>query len=218
MQSWIGDFYQRVPPEEHYSFHMGQFYWAPIPYVPPCSPLHILDIQSYDPLNESRISFKIVPATKNVFKDRHVPIKALEWQTDEEIIPLRAKKRPVVIISQEQHDVAAVRTPDDLVTYLVAPVYSITPDHDPAFVARIKHLEYNQFFYLAEDSRFNRREAFARLDRIQPAHKRLMEPIPVRLSESAWMLLKAWVIYYLTGELDELIADIRSELLKEFYT
>jgi hypothetical protein len=32
-----------------------------------------------------------------------------------------------------------------------------------------------------------------------------MAPIPVRLSESAWMLLKAWVIYYLTGELDELI-------------
>ena len=218
MQRWVGDFYQRVPSEDQYSFGQGQFYWAPIPYLPPCDPLHILDIKDYDPRDETRITLTIVPATRNAFRDRHVPIKALEWETDEEIIPLRAKKRPVVVISQEQHDVAAVRTPDDLVTYLVAPVYSITAEHDPAFVARVKHLEYNQFFYLAEDSHFNRREAFARLDRIQPAHKRLMEPIPVRLSDSAWMLFKGWVSYYLTGELDELIADIRSELLKEFYT
>ena len=217
IDSWIGDYYQSIPSEERHSFCLGQMCWAPIPYIPPCDPLSILDIQEYNPLDESRISFRIVPATKNIFRDRHVPIKALEWQTDEEIIPLKAKRRPVIVVSQEQHTVEAARTPDRLVTYLVTPIYSAA-SHDPAFVTRIKHLEYSQFFHLAEDSRFNRREAFARLDRIQPAHRTLMEPMAVRLSDSAWMLLKAWISYYLTGDLDEYIAGIRNELLKEFYS
>ena len=179
--------------------------------------MSILDIQDYNPIDESRLSFRIVPASQNIFRDRHVPIKALEWQTDEEIIPLKAKMRPVIVISQEQYTVEAARTPDKLVTYLVAPIYSVA-DHDPAFVARIKHLEYNQFFYLAEDAGFNRREAFVRLDRIQPTHKTLMKPRPVRISDSAWTLLKAWIFYYITGDLDELVAEIRNDLLKEFYT
>jgi hypothetical protein len=71
---------------------------------------------------------------------------------------------------------------------------------------------------LAEDSHFNRKESFVRLDRIQPAHKTLLEPMPFRLSDDALFIFKAWVIYYLTGDLDELVAGIRNELLKEFYT
>jgi hypothetical protein len=148
MQRWIREFYAAVPQEERYKFHAGQFCRAPVPYVPSCHPLSLLDIKDYDPLNETRITFRIVPATANAFRDRHIPIKALEWETDEEIFPLKAKKRPVLIVSTEQYDATAVRTPDRLITYLVAPVYSVSADHDPAFIARMRHLEYNQFFYL----------------------------------------------------------------------
>ena len=212
----IGDFYERVPTSDR-SLQLGQFCWAPIPYIPPRKPLVILDLKEYDPRDESMLTFRMVTATASAFKDRHVPIKAIDWETDEEIIPLKAKMRPAIVVSCEQYSASTARTPDNLLTYLMGPVYTVN-GHDPAFIARLKSLEYNQFFWLAEDTRFNRKEALVRLDRIQPVNSQPAEITNVRLSESAWMVLRAWIIYYLTGDLDSDIADIRRELLKQCYT
>ena len=134
------------------------------------------------------------------------PNVTLGTRSDERAVIVRAKNRPVILMSKpvvRQRD--SGRRQDEC--FLVAPMYSFGGDetklaYSQAFVERVKGYVYWQLFYLPEGGGSRIREGFVRLDRIQVVHKDLLEHMPVMLSDDTQLLLRDWIRVYLGEEVD----------------
>jgi len=71
------------------------------------------------------------------------------------------------------------------------------------------------FLYtIPANAKFGIRESFARFDRIQAVHHVNLQPMNVKLHEDCSLLFFELLRYYLTGEIDEDVAEIKKELIK----
>jgi hypothetical protein len=143
-------------------------------------------------------------------------------RTDERALVIRAKRRPVIIISQATVGWSdSGRQQDD--SYLVAPVYSFGGDetklsYRQTFIDRVKAYMYWQLFYLPPDGRRRIREGFVRLDRIQSVHRELLDHMPIRLSDDVIELLRDWIRVYLGEDLREVngfLLEYRQEAVRQ---
>ena len=148
---------------------------------------------------------------------------------------LKAKSRLVILLSQKNYvaeeiapHVAKERKVHEE-SYVCLPLYGI---HCGAgelgfpnlVVSRIQALMYNQFFYFptypheAEEPIIY--EAIGRLDRLQVFHRDTLaaDPVQYALTTNCLQVLNEWVRAYLSGEIDQNILDVRSELIHELFT
>lgn len=231
LADYIGGFYIEPPLDYRTSFRPGQLYWAPAFFLPPHP--DVLYEVSCDP-SEAKLVFRIQPMTAKSFRGAHRPLATIQLPSTEELIAIRAKKRIVVLLSQENFvaepttSQAARSTKLHEQSYACLPLYGVhRAATEPGFplevVARIQALMYNQFFYLpqypstAEEPMVY--EAIGRLDRIQVFHRDTLafDPLRLALHPDLLFVLQEWMRNYLTGQIDGAISEMRRELIGELY-
>lgn len=185
-------------------YRIGQFFWAPSLFLFGEHQQYLLRsdyIQS-----RSAYEYRVEPVRQSEFDNPGTLNPVLGIRSDERAVIVRAKRRPVILISRVGTGRAdSTRAQDDC--FLVAPVYSFGGDetkqtYSPAFIERVKAYEYWHLFYLPAYNPAQIRESFVRLDRIQAIHKNLLEHRPVMLSDVVQDLLQSWTRVYLGEELD----------------
>ena len=150
--------------------------------------------------------YRVEPIQQREFDSTGTPNHELGIHSGERAAIVRAKRRPVILISLVGTGRAdSIRTQDEC--YLVAPVYSFSGDetrlsYSQAFIERVKAYEYWHLFYLPAHTPARIRESFIRLDRIQAIHKGLLEQMPVMLSDDVQDLFQSWTRVFLGEELD----------------
>lgn len=231
LEDYIGGLYVQPPLDYRSAFLPGQIYWTPTFYLPP-HPEVLFEVNP-DP-SEAKLRFEIRRATPKSFRGSHRPLASIRLQSVEELVAIKAKKRLVVLLSQENFEAA------DLVrrvakgskvhekSYVCLPLYGVHREAtEKGFprevVARIRALMYNQFFYFPQYPEESETplvyEAIGRLDRLQVFHRDSLAADPVRISLHPDLLevLCEWIRFHLTGKLDENIAELRRELTGELY-
>lgn len=225
----IPHFYENLGSGYREEFRPGHLYWAPTFYLPP-HPNVLFEVGN-DP-SERQLRFELRRATDDSFRHTHRPLKSIGLEVTEELVAIKAKRRLVVLLSEEN------TAPDDMRvagrrkiherSFLCLPLYGVHADEpSKAFpetvIERIQVLMYVQFFYFPASSRETSPvvyEAVGRLDRIQVFHRDTlaMGAIPLRLSDDCLLLLREWVRGYLTGAYSKDLNELRQELTKELYT
>ena len=186
-------------------YRIGQFFLAPSLFLFGEHQQYLLKgdyVQS-----RSTYEYRVEPIRQGEFDNPGTIIQELRIRPDERAAILRAKRRPVVLISRAGTGRAdSTRIQDEC--YLVAPVYSFEGDesrlsYNQAFIERVKAYEYWHIFYLPEYTPARIRESFVRLDRIQAIHKSLLEQMPVMLTDDVQALLQSWTRVFLGEELSD---------------
>lgn len=199
---------------------IGQLLWAPS--------LYLLDNRRRQAVKSSYTEdggeqFRLEPANlRTEFNQPGEISHQLGLRTDERALVVRAKRRPVIIISQPVVRWSDGRRQQED-SYLVAPVYSFVGDetklsYSQTFIDRVKAYMYWQLFYLPPDGRRRIREGFVRLDRIQSVHRELLDHMPIRLSDDVIELLRDWIRVYLGEDLREVngfLLEYRQEAVRQ---
>ena len=221
-----------LSPNEYYSplgrgpilgqlYEIGQFFWAPALYLfgeQGRSPYVVRTEYSQPGRDPAYRVSPMQPSGEFSLPQDHDP--TLGTRSDERAVIIRAKRRPVILISTPVSPWADSRRRHDD-SFLIAPVYSFAGDetkqtYSPTFIERVKGYFYWQLFYLPGDPSVGIREGFVRLDRIQAIHKTLLEHMAVRLSDDAQPLLHSWIRVYLgetLSEVDDLLFEYREEAI-----
>jgi hypothetical protein len=172
---------------------VGQFFWAPSLFLfGESRPLLVRSSYSQALADyEYRIEQMCQPGEFDTPQD---PNHTLGIRSDERAVIVRAKRRPVILMSRSVVEWTDSRRRHDE-CFLIAPVYSFGSDetelaYSQTFIERVKGYVYWQLFYLPAVSGSQIREGFVRLDRIQVVHKDLLEHMPVMLSDDTRLLLR----------------------------
>ena len=208
MVGLIEEFYRHLESVEARQFNRGQICWGPALYLSP--QIQSVALVSSDPRDERRNRFAILPsAIDDPLLFNHTPVHELRLQTDEELLVNKAKRRPVIVISQRNHDWQSGGGRLAERALVCIPMFSFQDTDSAEFRNRIKAQEYPWWIYLPESHGF--REGFARLDRLQLIEERHLRPRLDALTDDALWFVSEWLRYYLTGEIDSLLLDYRAD-------
>jgi len=195
------DYYVRPAAGYRDTYEPGQFFYAPIPFVPSERP-NRLKLDYFDPENPRNASFTLSRTDySKVPYETDSSLRHLGLSRDEILVAIPVKKRPTILLSEH------LTRPTDRVQrysgYVVAPCYSL---HDEAgnyknwltkeIILRAKAYQYKNIFYLPESRDHSLPEMFARFDRIQFIRTEHLEPIPVSLSDEATALIREWFYHF----------------------
>jgi hypothetical protein len=205
------------------SFYPGQLFWTHVCYD------ITEDLQVWRPVLQddsetiaSQFQIKSV-SIKEAF-NRNIPLYAPKLETDEEFLVVRAKKRPVVLLSEPLPGIKAdpVRRGDKVNRNIcfVAPLYSIVDQHEKPkysqnFVNRVRKLEFPHFLFIPANKRFAIRDSILRLDSLRPVFKSHLDPIDLRLSDDIMKVLRGQIQFVLTGKSETDYHDVRELLLQQ---
>jgi len=177
---------------------------AIVPYVPK-QYYRIIPVNS-DPASEDHK--KYIPQAVNPANlcgaDRKFPIKDLNIDSSEDLILVKIKKRPVIVVSH------SIKEPDDAYnddSFWCVPSYTLVDDFfkarlPPDFIEDVFALKYRAYFPLPYHPTMHDRECMLRLDRIQPVPRHLLQPTELKLSDAWQRYLYEWIKFFLTGKLD----------------
>ena len=207
----VGDFYRSVTRAEARQLNRGQICWGPVRYI--SSQYRSLDLDSYNPGDERLNQYSLTthePDDLSIFD--HFPVHELRLQHDEALLVDRAKRRPVVVMSQRNEfwSMGGARLSERGLVCL--PMYSFQHDDSREFRNRVRAQEYPWWLYLPEYRSLN--EGFARIDRLQTIEELQLQPTQYALTDSALWFASEWLKYYLTGEIDELLFEYREETVR----
>lgn len=142
-----------------------------------------------------------------------LPVAGLPCYQGEVRSVYRAKKRPLLILADPGQEI-----PRDLMagkpktltapTILGAPYYGVDEGtgtragYPPEFVKRVRHCEYNQFFW-DKLPIGGSNESLLRVEHLQPVgfHYMSLEAQPWRLTDDTLAIMDDWLIWHLTGYL-----------------
>lgn len=210
----------------------GDIYFVPITETPETQ--RVLEVGRSSPNDHSQINFvqKDIDLSTHFKEARNLPIKSFKLETGEELVALKAKLRPVVVIKE-----AVVNNIDFLPgserkksehltrsSFLVVPAYSVSTMIKPTsfhsiLVGKIRKMEYPQFFCLPDETQPLIARSVLRLDRshwvclgkdCRKHNKRLNEELLKVLSEQ-WNFL----INGIEGAAYKLVKDLVSEVIIE---
>ena len=197
----------------------GQFFGAPVPFLLKGS-VPRLRLDYYDPKKPYNSSYTIEEVDIQRFRPEDAdPIYELGLASDEFVLCVAHKSRPVIVVSREvspwrdyqkRHDECCV----------VIPLYG-TKDlageykFSEQFLLRVQAYQYPTLFYLPEDNEYGVLESLARLDRAVVIHGDLLKPQPVGLTDDALYCLTRWFHYLLGAELDEILDFYREAALEQ---
>ncbi len=190
----------------------GQLCWGPALYLP--SRLTTLELVHYEPTDERRNRYAILPNPPENVVFNHTPVHEINLEHDEELLVIKAKRRLLVVASQAPIARQAQGRLQER-GFVCLPLYSFHPEDSLEFRTRIKVLEYPWWIYLPEDKTLTVHEGFIRLDRMQVVEERLLQPRTVALTEEFLFFASEWLRYYLTGDIDPLFLEDRQESMRE---
>ncbi|MCY4653095.1 MAG: hypothetical protein OXC95_08020 [Dehalococcoidia bacterium] len=211
MVELIAEFYRSVEPLEARQLNRGQICWGPVLYM--STQIQSVALASYDPEDERRNRYAILPSEPDdeaLFN--HMPVHELRLQNDEELLVNRAKRRPVIVVSQKNQDWNMGGTRLSERGLVCVPMYSFQDSDSSEFRSRIKAQEYPWWIYLPEGR--GMREGFARLDRLQVIEESHLQPRFSALTDDALWFVSEWLRYYMTNEIDPLFWDARQESIQ----
>lgn len=144
-------------------------------------PLSIYDAVRADQHDHNKVQGTIRPVSDGDFRQKpnRLPVFRLRLGDCEELLALRSKVRPCVVLAQSEgisdqslppSDRHIARTAFQRPSFLVAPVFSVSAPNDPRSVtptiaARAECLVYPQLVFLPRSGGIISRDSVARLDR-----------------------------------------------------
>ncbi len=177
IDDWFGSgFYKELPLGYHTSFSFGQFFWTHAYY-----PHENLELWRPVPdPNEATKSyaghFQLQPAGRDAF-NRGFPLYTPALKTDEEFLVVRAKVRPVLLIQPEipiaDVDNRGYRGKVHRRRCTVAQVFGLAEpatghaSFSPAFVERVRRMEYPQLMFLPKKPGLFNVDSIMRMDELQ---------------------------------------------------
>lgn len=205
-------YFRAVPKEFKDQVIPGRVCWVPSLYL--VETVVGLTVRYADPGYERDILFELVSETENPALFNHDPLKHPPLRKNEAFLAVKAKRRPVIVLSRPtvKRSAASGVDHDFPQCFIVAPLYTFGDAEEPysqEFIERVKAMEYDEFLYIPKSDEFDIEESFVRFDRVQSVAKRNIRLESTMLTDDAFDLLKDWIRYYLAGPLEGTIADYR---------
>ncbi|MHB8089208.1 MAG: hypothetical protein ACYDH2_13260 [Anaerolineaceae bacterium] len=212
------EYYEQAARDYRTSFKKGQICYAPVPYYLNGMVIHcsIEYLKSKNPGNYSLITqaSSLMELDKGSLPD----ITELGYDRDTFLPLLPHKFRPVILITDPIPNLK-INSKEYGALFVVVPMYSICDDKlseslSDRFLLNLQGYKYPSLFYLPENDQFAMKESIARFDRIMVFQSECLSPKPVQLTVDATYCLNKWLLFFLGGELDEIIGTYREEALK----
>jgi len=181
----------------------GQLIWAHQVY-PPRDP-YVVEVQGYDPRDESKTSYVIRKLDPQRPPDTHFPIRELELHADENHYIVLGKRRPAVVLQTISSIWLNKLYPEPYVW--VAPAFTFKPRHEQEYRYRVAAMEFPHLFYLPAQASGLTEPSVLRFEFIQPVALAGVQPFFLPglkqsvLSDTAWAILLHQVVKFATGRL-----------------
>ena len=213
MQELIGKFYEDDKRPDSPYLPIGGLFIGPVFFAD--AELRRLVPTWVDPYHKKQPLLSMRKLDEDAFKNNQ-PIKELNLRDDEEILALRAKKRPVIISSSPLdpwHHISGEKQDE---SYFCLPLFSLE-GYDDEFILNLKALRFNSLFYLPGDPKFGIKESFIRFDRSQVLHRQCIERFrpKVCLTEDAMLVIQGWFQFYFTGRAEDWLLDLQKTELEK---
>lgn len=222
LQNYCSSWWGRAQDQQ---VRRGRLLWAFVPHVDQ-HPYVLVPEGRSEPTEHGSADYRVEPLQGTLPVAAKLPVAGLPHYAGEVRLVLRAKKRPVLVLSTGGADVpkplrtGAARYQTNP-TLLVAPYYGADQGGSsggwkPEFVARIRRCEYPQYMW-DHLPLSGRNESILRLDHLQPVgrHGESYELTDFELHEEALGLVDEYLSWFLMGGLPEdgIVNEIRRVLL-----
>lgn len=205
------------------SFERGQFFWTYVYYSH--QNLELWRPKQVDETGTRALSFDIVPAGGDAFK-RFMPLVKPKLETDEEFIVIRAKRRPVILLSPPPSRIKLsewVRYGEKVNRHLaiVIPLYSIKDKktgklkYSADFIESVRRLKWPQFFFIPSCLNYGIRESIAHIDSLMAMPLNHLEALPLKIAREPLNYLLDQVSYLLTQKGGQDFLALREQLLNQ---
>lgn len=218
----IDPFYEPVGANFRNTYVRGQLFFVPIGYTH--EHLEVWRPSAYDASRTSATAFQLVAAPGDAFA-RAAPLHTPKLETNEEFLGVRAKRRPVILLSPAPPDPQVPRVRAGGRVYrrlaLVVPAYSLMNRHTgqlkyhPAFIENLRMLAYPEFLYLPTYPGVLAFESYARVSELQAVYEPHLDARDARLSAEALRVLQDQVLYLTAGRYEGALADYREQLMNQ---
>ena len=218
----IENFYEPVGSDYRGSYARGQFFWTHIGYAR--EDLQLWRPTDLDPSQPTVSSFRTEPARQDAFA-RRAPLYSPSLETYEEFVVVKAKKRPVILLSPAPPDPGLRNQRRGGRIYrplcIVAPVYSLVNrqtgelKYPQEFVDRVRMLAYPEFLFLPEAPGILRYPSYARIGELQAIYQPHLRPENLRLCENIRCILEGQVSYLVSGTCGGDLQMYREQLLHQ---
>jgi len=206
----IRQYYEHDPSPARDAFRQGAFFRAPIHQVG--LPQTYVRLIYTDPEGKRPAAFELTQKDRDAYNHQPLNHPGVQLRHDEEFVAIRSKLRPIILFSSPLEDWKLVRggTPEQ--AFVCLPAYGLE-EYDDDFRLAVQAFKYASLFYLPEDARFGRKEAFIRFDRAQvvPQEQLVRLEPHHRLTDDALYFLQEWFRYYLTGVPDKFVLEYQAQ-------
>ena len=227
IDEWFGAAcYKKLPLGYHNdaNFCFGQIFWTHAYYPHENLELWRPVPDPAEPTKTLASQFRITAAGQDAFK-RTLPLHAPKLETNEEFIVVRAKIRPVILIQTELPlagvDNRGYRGRVQRRRTLVAQVFgladSITrePQFNPAFIDRVRKMEFPQLMFLPEHAGVFAVDSLLRLDEVQSIFVPHLEARQFCLGDDVTGILRHQLAFLQTGIGPNEYTELREVLMNE---
>ena len=204
----LGPAYATYPGE---SIKVGVVCVAVIPFVmEKCYAIRPLDP---DPQSSEHKRYQIAQETPaglaSEDQDKwRLPFKDLNLDVDEDLLVIKVKRRPVVVLSRAIVDERKADPSRFQNSFWCVPSYTLMdefdhPQWDVNIIENVRALSYRCCFPLPYDAHLHDRESTLRFDRTQPITRHCLKATELRLSKEWTLYLQEWARFYITGRLGD---------------
>jgi hypothetical protein len=217
-------FYKQLPLDYRNRFSFGQIFWTHAYYPHENLQFWRPKLDPAEPTKTIASEFNIVSVGQDAFR-RAIPLAAPKLETNEEFIVIRAKVRPVLLIQPEM-PVAGLQDRGykgkvQRHRCSVAQIFGLADTHtgeaafDPAFVDRIRRMEFPQFLFLPKSPGLLDVDSFLRLDELQSVFTPHLDPTRYSLADDLLQILKGQMQFLFTETPPPEYSELRELLLTD---
>ena len=189
----------------------GVFCIAAIPYV--MDNYYVLRPLNPDPASADHRRYKLEhknPVTLATGGQNSIqfPFKDLNLDVDEDLVLVKMKRRPVLVLSRAIEDETKADSNRFPSSFWCIPCYTMVDQLGyqqwlPNVIEDVLALSYRSCFPLPYVPRLHERICALRLDRMEPIRKENLRPLDFRLSKEWLLYVQEWARFYITGELGD---------------
>jgi hypothetical protein len=215
-------YYQELPLQKRNQLKFGRVCWTHAYY--PHEDLQFFRPvpDSTEPIRTIASKFQIESAGADAFH-RRLPLEVPRLETNEEFLVVRAKKRPVIVVQPELPISQTInrgyggRVHRNLCTvaqvFGLADVATRRAEFNPAFIERVRQLEYPHLMFLPERAGLFEVDSLLRLDELQSVFVAHLEPTKFALANEIESLLIDQMQFLLTQKGPNSYTELRQLIL-----